>query len=79
VAIVFFYVVPNLSNLLFSSVSGLKDVAPWLDLDKAQAALYLHQVTAKQWAQFLTATLIWVIVPGMIGVVRVLRTEVKSS
>jgi ABC-2 type transport system permease protein len=79
VAIVFFYVVPNLSNLLFSSVSGLKDVAPWLDLDKAQAALYLHQVTAKEWAQFLTATLIWVIVPGMIGVVRVLRTEVKSS
>jgi ABC-2 type transport system permease protein len=79
VAIVFFYVVPNLSNLLFSSVSGLKDVAPWLDLDKAQAALYLHQVTAKEWEQFLTATLIWVIVPGMIGVVRVLRTEVKSS
>jgi len=79
VAIVFFYVVPNLSNLLFSSVSGLKDVAPWLDLDKAQAALYLHRVTAEQWAQFLTATLIWVIVPGAIGVVRVLRTEIKSS
>jgi len=79
VAIVFFYVVPNLSNLLFSSVSGLKDVAPWLDLDKAQAALYLHRVSAEQWAQFLTATLIWVVAPGALGVVRVLRTEVKSS
>jgi len=79
VAIVFFYVVPNLSNLLFSSVSGLKDVAPWLDLDKAQAALYVHQVTAEQWAQFAVATAIWVIMPGSIGVIRVLRTEVKSS
>jgi ABC-2 type transport system permease protein len=79
VAIVFFYVVPNLSNLLFSSVSGLKNIAPWLDLDKAQAALYIHQVAAKQWAQFFTAVLIWVIVPAAIGVVRVLRTEVKST
>jgi len=78
-AIVFFYVVPNLSNLLFSSVSGLKDLAPWLDLDKAQAAFYLHQVGGKQWAQFLTASLIWVVVPGTAGVIRVLRTEVKSS
>jgi hypothetical protein len=36
-------------------------------------------VTAEQWAQFLTATLIWVIAPGVIGVIRVLRTEVKSN
>ena len=79
VAIVFFYVVPNLSNLLFSSVPGLKDLAPWLDLDKAQAALYLHHVTAEQWAQFLTAVLIWVALPAAIGVIRVLRTEVKSN
>jgi ABC-2 type transport system permease protein len=79
VAIVFFYVVPNLSNLLFSAVSGLTGVAPWLDLDKAQAALYLHEVTAEQWAQYLTASLIWVVLPGAIGVVRVLRTEVRSS
>jgi ABC-2 type transport system permease protein len=79
VAVVFFYVVPNLSNLLFSAVSGLDDVAPWLDLDRAQAALYRHHVTGEQWLQFLTATVIWVVLPGLIGVVRVLRTEVKSS
>ncbi|MEV6849327.1 hypothetical protein [Actinoplanes sp. NPDC051411] len=79
VAVVFFYVVPNLSNLLFSSVSGLKDLAPWLDLDNAQAPLYLHQVSGRQWLEFLTASLIWVVLPGVIGVVRVLRTEVKSS
>jgi ABC-2 type transport system permease protein len=79
VAVVFFYVVPNLFNLLFSAVSGLEDVAPWLDLNKAQAALYLHNETGEQWLQYLTASLIWVVLAGVIGVGRVLRTEVKSS
>jgi hypothetical protein len=36
-------------------------------------------VTAKQWAQYLSASLIWAIVPGVVGVFRVLRAEVRSS
>jgi len=78
-AIVVYYVVPNLSSLLFTAVSGLKETAAWLDLQKAQAALYLHDVTATEWAQYATAALIWVVLPGAIGVVRVMRSEIKSS
>jgi ABC-2 type transport system permease protein len=78
-AIVTFYVLPNLASLSLSSVAGLRNLAPWLDLNKAQTALYLHHVTGRQWAQYLTASLIWVIVPGVVGFVRVRRSEVKSS
>jgi ABC-2 type transport system permease protein len=78
-AIVAFYVVPNLSSLLFTSVPGLIRLGPWLDLNKAQAALYEHQMAGRQWMQVLTATLIWVLVPAAIGFARVLREEVKSS
>ena len=78
-AIVAFYVVPNLSSLLFTSVPGLAGLGPWLDLNKAQAALYEHQMAGRQWMQVLTATLIWVLVPAAIGFARVLREEVKSS
>lgn len=78
-AIVVYYVVPNLSSLLFTAVPRLKDLAPWLDLQKAQGALYLHDVTAKAWAQYATAALIWVVLPGVLGVLRVLRSEIKSG
>jgi hypothetical protein len=78
-AIVAFYVLPNLSSLLFTAVPGLNGAGPWLDLNKAQAALYEHDVTGRQWAQVGTASLIWVILPAALGVTRVLRTEVRSS
>ena len=78
-AIVAFYVVPNLSSLLFTAVPALHGAGPWLDLNKAQSALYDHHLSGTQWAQVLTATLIWVVLPGALGVIRVLRTEVRSS
>jgi hypothetical protein len=78
-AIVAFYVLPNLSSVLFSSVPALKGAGQWVDLNKAQGSLYDHHLTGQQWAQVVTATLIWVVLPAALGVIRVLRTEVKSS
>lgn len=78
-AIVAFYVVPNLSSLLFSSVPALKGTGLWVDLNLAQGALYDHHLSGRQWAQVVTAMLIWVALPAALGVVRVLRTEIKSS
>lgn len=78
-AIVAFYVLPNLSSVLFSSVPALKGTGRWVDLNKAQGPLYDHHLTGQQWAQVVTATLIWVALPAALGVSRVLRTEVESS
>jgi ABC-2 type transport system permease protein len=78
-AIVTFYVLPNLSSVLFTSVSGLKNVAPWVDLNLAQGALYDHHMTGEQWLQLFTASTIWIILPALFGALRVLRSEVKSS
>lgn len=78
-AIVAFYVVPSLSSLLFSSVRALKNLGSWVNLNQAQAALYDHNMTGQHWAQVLTATLLWVALPGMLGITRVLRSEVKSA
>jgi hypothetical protein len=78
-AIVAFYVLPNLSGILFGAVPALKDSGPWLDLNQAQGVLYDHDLTGGQWAQVLTATLIWVVLPAVFGARRVLRAEVKSN
>ncbi len=78
-AIVMYYVVPNLWDLLFSALPALKNAAPWLDLNAAQRPLYLHQMTGAGWAHLATAVAIWVGVPLVAGVVRVRRSEVKSG
>jgi ABC-2 type transport system permease protein len=78
-AIVAFYVLPNLSSILFGAVPALKDLGPWLDLNQAQGPLYDHHLTGQQWTHVLTATLIWVVLPATLGARRVLHTEVKSN
>ena len=78
-AIVAFYVLPNLSSVLFSSVPALEDAGRWVDFNKAQGPLYDHHLTGQQWAQVVTTTLFWVVLPAILGVIRVRRTEVGSG
>jgi enoyl-CoA hydratase/carnithine racemase len=55
----------------------LADAAEWLDFTRTMAPMLAGDtLTAEQWAQFGTSTGAWVLVPLVIGVVRVLRAEV---
>jgi ABC-2 type transport system permease protein len=78
-AIVAYYVLPSLSSLLFSAVPGAKGVKDWFDLNSAQSALYTHDITGRGWAQLALAVLIWVVAPAVAGVLRVSRSEIKTS
>ncbi len=77
-AIVLYYA-PNLWSVLFTSVAALKRIGPWIDLNSAQAPLYNHDITGKGWAQLLVAVTIWVVIPLVLGVIRVRRSEVRSA
>ncbi len=77
-AIVTYFVLPIGFNVLTSLWSALKDVQPWIDLGTSQAPLFGGEpLTAEQWAQLGTGTLLWVVLPFVLGLVRVLRAEVK--
>lgn len=80
-AIVFFFVAPIASSIVFSLVPALRDSAAWLDLGTAQQPLFElsggQTPTGEQWAQLGTTSLIWVAVPFVLGLARVLRTELK--
>jgi ABC-type transport system involved in multi-copper enzyme maturation permease subunit len=78
-AVVAFFVLPNLASALFSAVGSLKGVGRWLDFNQAQGSLYNNVPDGKQWAQFLVATLIWVLIPAALGAMRISRSEVKSG
>ena len=48
-------------------------------LISAQSPLYNHEMTGTAWLQWIASFSIWVLLPGAFGVLRVLRSEIKSS
>ena len=58
--------------------TAMAEVQPWFDLWSSQSPLFLGgNLTSEQWAQCATSTLLWVVLPFAVGLVRVLRAEVK--
>jgi ABC-type transport system involved in multi-copper enzyme maturation permease subunit len=78
-AIVAFFVLPTASTLVFTSVSSLKDLAPWLDLQLAQSPLANGDftLTGEQFAQIGVTASIWIVLPLVAGWFRVMRAEIK--
>ncbi|MGH3225919.1 MAG: hypothetical protein ACRDPY_45765 [Streptosporangiaceae bacterium] len=78
-AIIAYYVLPTLSSLAFGSIPALKSDKAWFDLNSAQSPLYNHDITGRGWAELLATVTIWIAIPAAFGVVRVLRSEIKST
>jgi ABC-type transport system involved in multi-copper enzyme maturation permease subunit len=77
-AIVTYFVVPIAFSVVTSIWTALSDVQPWIDLGTSQTPLFEGgNLTGEQWGQLATGTLIWVVLPFVLGLVRVLRAEVK--
>jgi ABC-2 type transport system permease protein len=69
--------VPNLSGLLAQSQDGFKHVQPWVDLTFAQTALFEGMHSGAQWAHLASTVGIWIVLPGIFGLRRAMRSEVK--
>jgi ABC-2 type transport system permease protein len=77
-AIVVFFVLPTAFSIVASLWSALKQAAPWVDLGTSQQPLFAGvDLSAEQWWHLVSGTLIWVVLPFVVGVWRVLRAEVK--
>jgi hypothetical protein len=75
--VVYSFVLPTLSLLLGNFQGWWKDSRPWLDFNWAQGELYDGHLTATEWAQLGTSGLIWLVLPLAVGLVMVMRSEVK--
>ena len=78
--VVYFVVVllvPNLFSLLAASQEWFAHLQPWVDLGFAQTFLFDGMHTGAEWAHLATTVLIWIVLPGMLGLRLVMRTEVK--
>ena len=77
-AIVLSFVLPIAFSIVATLWSALQDAAPWIDLGTSQPPLYSGEpVTGEQWAQLATSSLIWIVLPFVAGMWRVMRAEVK--
>jgi len=75
--VVYSFVLPTLSLVLGNFQQWWEDLRPWLDFNWAQGELYDGSLTSTEWAQLGTSGLIWLVVPLVVGLVTVMRSEVK--
>ncbi len=77
-AIVLYFILPTAFSIIASLWGWLRDAAPWIDLGTSQPPLFEGvNLTGEQWAQVATSSLIWIVLPFLAGLWRVLRAEVK--
>ncbi len=68
--------VPTMSGLLATSQQWFADLQPWVDLNYAQSFLFDGMRNGADWAHIATAGTIWIVLPGILGLRLVMRSEV---
>jgi hypothetical protein len=71
------FVLPSLYGVLLTSVDWFPDVQPWIDLNLAESFLFEGQVTGQQWANIAVTAGMWIILPALVSLRLVMRSEVK--
>lgn len=71
------FVVPGLLAFLAFNQDWFADARPWLDAKYNQDALLQGQLVGDGWSHLAVTSLVWLVVPMMVAVVNVLRSEVK--
>jgi ABC-type transport system involved in multi-copper enzyme maturation permease subunit len=81
VALVAYFVIafllPTVLGLLAASQAGFRDLQRWVDLNYAQAFLFEGTISGVQWTRLAVATTLWIVLPAILGLRLVLRSEVK--
>lgn len=77
-AIVTYFVLPIVFSVVANVWDFLADKAAWIDLGTSQRPLFAAgNLTGEQWAQLGVTLMVWVILPFLAGLWRVLRAELK--
>jgi ABC-2 type transport system permease protein len=74
---VYGFVIPPLTMLLADLNDWWADKQVWLDFNWAQGPLYDGEMGGSDWAHLATSGLIWLVIPLVVGLVLVRRSEVK--
>ena len=74
---IYAFVAPTLLTFLALSQRWFRDLQPWVDPNYSQDALFRGGFGAQQWAQLGLTSAVWLLLPLAVGVMTLLRSEVK--
>jgi ABC-type transport system involved in multi-copper enzyme maturation permease subunit len=71
------FLLPTVFGLLAANENGFRDLQRWVDLNYAQSFLFEGTLSGVQWARLAVATTLWLVLPALLGLRLVMRSEVK--
>jgi ABC-2 type transport system permease protein len=74
---VYSFVLPTLAMVLASNAAWFRGRQQWLDFNYAQSALFNGDLTGRQWANLAVTGVVWLVVPLVMGLWLLTRSEVK--
>jgi hypothetical protein len=74
---IYAFVAPTLLMFLAMGQEWFRNAQPWVDPNYSQGALFKGAFNAEQWAQLGVTSAAWLVLPLAVGVVTLLRSEVK--
>jgi ABC-2 type transport system permease protein len=76
-AIVLYFALPTVWSILGETIKALGTASQWLDINVTTTALSEPDATAGEWGRIGVSAAVWVLLPLVLGVWRVLRREVS--
>ncbi|GAA1885820.1 ABC transporter permease [Asanoa iriomotensis] len=78
VAIVLYFVVPTVWTILTQLISAMRTPSEWFDLSMTSTPLFENAaLSGGEWARLAASISFWVVLPGVLGLVRLLKREVS--
>lgn len=74
---VYDFVVPTVFGILAANVHWFEKNQDWLDFRDATSQLYNNSVPGSVWPKLIVSSLIWLVLPLLVGLRLVMRSEVK--
>jgi ABC-2 type transport system permease protein len=73
------FLIPTVFGLLANTQQWFHTLQPWVDIQFAQAGLFVfaHGLTGQEWAHIAVTGVTWLLIPLLIGLRLVMRSEVK--
>ena len=76
-AIVLYFVLPTVFTILVNLVAALDWVRDWLDLSTTTMPMFEGELDGQGWAQLGTSVCLWVVLPMLLGWLRIQRAEIS--